>query len=96
VERLYALVVGDFRPDVTVILDVPVATGLHRAAARRDGEDRYEGMDRAFHERLRDGFHEIARREPDRCLLIDATGDIAAVHDAVCAGVGGRLGVTLP
>lgn len=96
VEQLYSLVVGSFRPDVTVILDVPVAIGLHRAAARRDGEDRYEEMDRAFHERLRDGFHEIARREPERCLLIDATGDITAVHDAVCAGVGARLGVKLP
>jgi dTMP kinase len=90
------LVVGDFRPDLTMILDVPVATGLRRAAARHDGEDRYEGLDRAFHERLRAGFHDIAKREPDRCLIIDAAGDVATVHRAVCAAITVRLGVMLP
>jgi dTMP kinase len=95
IERLYALVVGDFAPDLTVILDVPVALGLERARARRDGEDRYEGLGAEFHERLRQGFREIAVREPDRCALIDASGDVTAVQAAIRACVAERLGAAL-
>ena len=88
---LYDLVVGGRRPDVTVILDLPVDEGLTRAAARSGGGDRYERMDRAFHERLRDGFLDIAKREPERCVLIDATRPIDAVASAVWDSVSDRL-----
>ncbi len=95
IERLYALAVGDFAPDLTLILDVPVALGLKRALARRNGEDRYEGLGAEFHERLRQGFREIAEREPGRCALIDARGEVASVQAAVRACVAERLGVAL-
>ena len=95
IEQLYALVVGDFAPDLTVILDLPVELGLERAAARRDGEDRYERLGQEFHTRLREAFRDIARREPGRCVLIDAGGDPAAVHAALRARVAERLGVTV-
>jgi dTMP kinase len=95
IEALHALVVGDFAPDLTLILDLPVELGLERALARRDGEDRYEGLDRAFHERLRQAFREIAGREPERCALIDASGEVDAVQAAVRACVAERLGVAL-
>ena len=88
---LYDLVVGGRRPDVTVILDLPVDEGLARAAARSGGGDRYERMDRAFHERLRNGFLDIAKREPERCVLIDATRPIDAVASAVWDSVSDRL-----
>ena len=88
---LYDLVVGGRRPDVTIILDLPVDEGLTRAAARSGGGDRYERMDRAFHERLRDGFLDIAEREPERCVLIDATRSIDAVASAVWDSVSDRL-----
>ncbi|MFQ5773143.1 MAG: dTMP kinase [Kiloniellaceae bacterium] len=94
VEALYRLVVGDFAPDLTLILDVPVAVGLKRATGRRDNEDRYERFGSAVHERLREAFREIARREPGRCALIDASGDVASVHGAVRARVAERLGVS--
>jgi len=93
IEALYGLVVGNLAPDLTLILDLPVELGLERALARRDGEDRYESLDRAFHERLRQGFREIAEREPERCALIDATGEVDAVQAAVRACVTERLGV---
>ena len=93
IEALYGLVVGNLAPDLTLILDLPVELGLERALARRDGEDRYEGLDRAFHERLRQGFREIAGREPERCALIDASGEVDAVQAAVRACVTERLGV---
>ena len=63
---LSARILDEFAPDATLILDIPVDVGLARAASRDGGEDRYERMDRAFHERLRQGFLEIARHEPDR------------------------------
>ena len=95
IERLYALVVGDFQPDLTLILDVPVDVGLQRAAARRDGETRYEDLGHAFHERLHAGFHEIARREPQRCKVIDASGSTDEVHARVRTAVAQSLGVAL-
>ncbi len=95
IEQLYALVVGDFAPDLTLILDLPVALGLERALARRDGEDRYESLGAEFHERLRQGFREIAEREPARCALIDASGEVGAVQAAIRACVAERLRIAL-
>lgn len=98
VTALYELVVGDFRPDLTLVLDLPVAEGLARANMRNgqgaQGEDRYEQMDIDFHERLRAGFHDIVAGEPDRCVLIDAAGDEAEVAARIQAVVRERLGVT--
>ncbi len=96
IDALHALVVGAFRPDLTLILDLPVARGLKRAKARGAGEDRYENFDRAFHERLRAGFQEIARQDPERCRLIDASGGIKTVHGLVRAQVTERLGISFP
>ena len=90
VERLYSLAVGDLRPDLTLVLDLPVATGLARAA-ERGGENRYERMGAAFHERLRTAFLEIAAGEPDRCLVVDADADLDAVAARIAAAVEERL-----
>jgi len=95
IEQLYALTIGDLEPDLTVILDLPVEEGLRRAAARRDGGTRYERMGRAFHERLRAGFLEIAEREPGRCLAVDGRLPVDAVEQAVRDAVGQRLKVKL-
>jgi len=96
IARLHRLVLGDFKPDLTIILDIDLDTGLARAASRGNGEDRYERMGRYFHERLRKGFLEIAEKEPQRCAIIDGAGDIEAVAAQVCAVVTQRLGVELP
>lgn len=79
IAMLYAAAVGTFKPDLTIMLDIPVEDGLARAGARGNGEDRYERMDVSFHERLRQGFLEIARAEPDRCSVVDASGPVDAV-----------------
>ncbi len=94
IEALSRLSLGELRPDLTLILDLPVADGLRRAAARRDGATRYENMDLSFHERLRQGFLDIARREPGRCALVDATADIGCVQEALKAAVAERLGTS--
>ncbi|MFA7429441.1 MAG: dTMP kinase [Rhodospirillaceae bacterium] len=95
-DTLYRLVAGDVKPDLTLILDLPVDVGLARAGVRNGApapaaEDRYERMGEAFHERLRHGFLSIAAAEPDRCAVIDASADPQAVHDAVLATTRGRL-----
>jgi dTMP kinase len=77
--------IGNLKPDLTIVLDVPVEIGLKRAAARRgDGApDRFESEDIKFHQDLRDAFRQIAAEDPDRCVLIDAT----ASPDVVAAQV---------
>jgi dTMP kinase len=94
VEALYKIVVGDFKPDLTLILDLPVEDGLQRAALR-GGENRYERMGPDFHRRLREGFLEIARREPDRCVVIDAAQSADAVAEAIARAVRERLGAAI-
>ena len=95
VKSLYKLTVGDLKPDLTLMLDLPVDVGLERAKIRHAGEDRYERMGRAFHARLRDAFLDIAQQEPKRCAVIDASGDIDAVAVAVWAEVQSRLGLKI-
>ncbi|MBM3567344.1 MAG: dTMP kinase [Alphaproteobacteria bacterium] len=92
IARLHRLVLGEFKPDLTLILDLPVELGLRRASARGGGEDRYERMDRAFHERLRQGFLAIAATERERCAVIDASAEPDAVFAALRAQVRERLG----
>ncbi len=95
IEQLYALAVGDLEPDLTLILDLPVDVGLERAKSR-GGATRYERMDKAFHERLRKGFLEIAARTPERSVVIDAAPALEEVEAAVLAAVRARLEPVLP
>jgi len=82
---LTTFVVGETMPDLTLILDLPVAEGLARAGGRGEGEDRYEKMGTAFHDDLRQAFLSIAAEAPDRCRVIDATADIETVSQAIWA-----------
>lgn len=95
IDRLYAATVGDFAPDLTIVLDLPVEAGLRRAADRAGGEDRYEKMDLGFHRRLRDGFLAIARAAPERCLVVDADRPVAEVQRSIRIAIGERLGAPL-
>jgi dTMP kinase len=91
---LHRFALGDFMPDLTVVLDLSVEMGLSRAAAR-SAADRFERLDCDFHERLRQGFRRIAADDPARCVLIDASADPQTVHRAVLAAVERRLGQVL-
>jgi dTMP kinase len=94
-QALHRFALGEFAPDLTLVLDLPVAEGLTRAARRSGNTDRFERLDHAFHERLRQGFHQIAAADPQRCVVIDASGDVETVHRAVLGAVVERLGVAL-
>jgi dTMP kinase len=95
IEQLYDVVVGGFAPDLTLILDINVAVGLGRANTRNadtsSREDRFERLDISFHERLRQGFLEIARNAPKRCAVIDADHDPDIVSDIIRAVVKTRI-----
>ncbi|CAN7209908.1 dTMP kinase [Phenylobacterium sp. LjRoot225] len=93
IASLEAQVLGETRPDLTLIFDIPPETGLERAQAR-GGEMRFESKGLAFHQQLREGFLVIARAEPERCALIDATGSINDVEAAVWSAVDDRLAVS--
>ena len=95
IQALERYVLGEVRPDLTLILDLPVAAGLARAAALASAKDhaetRFEAKGEAFHQRLRDGFLAIARVEADRCAVIDATAEPDAVEAAIWDAVSRRL-----
>jgi dTMP kinase len=91
VDRLTDLVAEGLRPDLTLILDIAVETGLARAGSRGQAATRYERMDEAFHHRLRAAFLDIARHEPKRCVVIDAAAPPETVAAAVLAAVHERL-----
>jgi dTMP kinase len=93
------LVLGDLAPDLTFILDIDPEEGLKRSDRRLAGEqfvlnqqeDRYENMELEFHQRLRDGFLEIAKNEPERCHVIDASQDMDKVTEQIRAIVETKL-----
>jgi dTMP kinase len=91
--ELERVTVGDTRPNLTIILDVPAATGLARAAARRASGpvDRFEAENESFHAALRQCFLDIAAAEPERCVVIDATQPPDAVEAAIWSKVSERL-----
>jgi dTMP kinase len=94
INALERVALGDLRPDLTLILDLPAEEGLRRAARRRaPGEmlDRFEGEDLRFHETLRASFLAIAAANPARCAVIDASAPEAEVADAIASVVVERL-----
>ena len=93
IETVERQVVGETRPDLTIILDLPVEDGLRRAAHRGGGEARFEAKGTEFHKRLRQGFLDIAAAEPGRCVVLDATAEQDVVAEEVWAIVCNRLGL---
>ena len=89
--RIGEFVVGAAMPGLTLILDLPDAEGFARTELRADGVSRYEQMDRAMHERMRQGFLRIAKSKTARCRMIDAALDTESVHQAVWHSVQERF-----
>lgn len=83
-DAFHSLVTGGLAPDLTIIVDVDVATARRRRSGSAD--DRIEAADEAFHARVREGYHAIVARHPERVALVggDAPADeVAAAIDAL-------------
>lgn len=87
VARLHALAVGADNPDLTIILDAPIEVGLARAGRRASAENRFESKGAGYQEKVRQAFLKIARDNPRRCVVIDATPAEEVVFEAVAAAV---------
>jgi dTMP kinase len=94
VRRIESVAIGDFKPELTFVLDLPAEEGLRRANARASAESRFEQFDIGFHERLRQAFLDIARRAPDRCRVIDAGAGENTVAQAIWKAVAARFALS--
>lgn len=94
IRALERVTIGELKPDLTIILDVPAELGLARAMKRRGlaAPDRFEAEGITFHQRLREAYRQVATEEPDRCVLLDATADIESIARRVWSVVGSRFG----
>jgi dTMP kinase len=93
IRALERVTVGDLKPDLTFILDVPADVGLARAGKRR-GEataDRFEAESLSTHRELREAYRLLVASEPARCIMIDATEQKSAVAERIWKAVSERL-----
>ncbi|MBI1732059.1 MAG: dTMP kinase [Gammaproteobacteria bacterium] len=91
IAALEAYVQDGLRPDLTLLLDAPVAVGMERARTRRDIADRFEREHAEFFERVRTAYLEIARADSDRVVLLDGRGAAESIHEQVLSCVRRRL-----
>jgi dTMP kinase len=89
IRELAAMATGGVRPDLIVLLDVPVELGLARVG-ERGRHDRLEGEVREFHERVRAGYHSLRAEDPSRWLTLDGTAPADAVFEALWSGLVAR------
>ena len=96
-QQLYQIAVGDFKPNLTIILDIDPKIGLERSFNKAKNMDvkelRFEGREFEFHQNLRKGFLEIAKEEPERCVVLNADKSIEELHKDIVAVVSQRLGL---
>jgi dTMP kinase len=88
---LQKLVVGNRGPNLTIMLDLPVDEGLKRSGETGAAEQRFESKGAAYQEQVRAAFLEIARREPKRCVVVDAAGPADAVAERIADAVKLRI-----
>lgn len=91
IRAIYYEVAGDFMPDLTLLLDVPVDVGMSRVASRRGEDDRYQQRKKPFHETLRAAYLDLAANEPERFRVIDAGLEAWAVAADIGRSVSKRF-----
>jgi dTMP kinase len=91
IEQIHNMVLGSLKPDLTIILDLPVESGLKRAWERIQNqeaslrEDRFEKEALGFHEKVRNGYLILAKMEPERFRVIDGSRATQDVHEDILA-----------
>ena len=97
INLLYTFAVGNFKPDLTIILDIDPKIGLARsfkkAETMENKETRNENRELIWHQNLRHGYLEIAKENPDRCVVLDANKSIEELHKDIVKVVYDRFGI---
>lgn len=91
VERIVRIATDELKPDLTLVFDLGVTEGYQRREGRRlraqaeggASGDRLDGESAEFHQRVREAYHAIARREPERVRIVDASGSVEEAHASV-------------
>lgn len=95
-QMLYRLCFGSFAPDITLYLDLDPQEGLKRTQLRSGDENRFESLPLSFHQQVRDGFVTLAKQEPGRFAVIDASASPIEAHQAMVSALNERLGRNWP
>lgn len=99
IDSLYKKYVGDFKPDLTIILDIDPKEGLSRSfkrnGANASNEDKYEKLGLEFQQKLRKGYLEIAEKDKDRCVVVESSGDVQKIHNKIIGEIEKRFGNNL-
>ncbi|MBN4053267.1 dTMP kinase [Haliea sp. AH-315-K21] len=95
VEQVHEIVVGQFKPLLTLVLDIDPVLSLKRAEQRGGSEDRFEQKGLAYQQKVREGFLHIAQASPETHTVIDANQSIETVQATIKAAVQQRLGLNL-
>lgn len=97
INYLYSFAVGNFKPDLTIVLDIDPKIGLARSFKKAETmlnkETRNENRELIWHENLRKGYLEIAKAEPERCVVLDANKSIEDLHSDIVKAVADRFGL---
>jgi dTMP kinase len=92
IETIDRICVGDTTPDLTLVLDLPLDAARERMTARANDKDAIESRVLSYHEAVHKAFLDIARANPRRCLVLDASAAPAALADIAIAAINERLG----
>ena len=92
VAYLYRFIADDFKPDLTIVLDIDPKVGVARSVKRvGNDEQRFENMDMTFHENIRKGFLTLAEQEPNRFIVINAEQSVEQVHQEIVEKIKGLI-----
>jgi dTMP kinase len=83
IQQIEAVSTEGMRPDLTLLLDLPVIQGIERSVGRGQGSDRFEEQDLEFKRRVRQAYLDRQSDEPDRIRMIDATKSVESVHTQI-------------
>ncbi|MBN4047777.1 dTMP kinase [Oceanicaulis sp. AH-315-P02] len=84
IKLLHEIVLGSFTPNLTFIIDLCAKNGLKRVRSRAEIISRFEKHSPEFYDKVRQGYLEIAKKEPDRCHVIDGSGSISEISSYIC------------
>jgi dTMP kinase len=83
IHSIHEKLVSNITPDLTFVLDIGIKSHKERLAKRGESKDRYESLNEAFHQKVIDGFKEIAQSNPNRCHLIDSSNSAELTHKLI-------------